>query len=108
LMSNNSAVVYSTLSDTLSSITASNTNTTIASSILAESDPSLTAAAYSFATEVIKSDKKSNNDQPDARYYRYQKMAEFIATEDGSYNFSMSMKTDIPSVSWRAVLCQND
>lgn len=108
LMSNNSAVVYSTLSDTLSSITASNTNTTIASSILAESDPSLTAAAYSFATEVIKLDKRSNNDQPTARYYRYQKMAEFVATEDGSYNFSMSMKTDIPSVNWRAILCQND
>jgi hypothetical protein len=109
LMSNNSAVVYSTLSDTLSSITASNTNTTIASSILAESDPSLTAAAYSFATEKTQADKKSNNDQTSgARYYRYQKMAEFVATEDGSYNFSMSMKTDIPSVIWRAILCQND
>jgi hypothetical protein len=35
-------------------------------------------------------------------------MAEFVATEDGSYNFSMSMKTDIPSVIWRAILCQND
>lgn len=108
LMSNNSAVIYSTLSDTLSSITASNTNTTIASSILAESDPSLTAAAYSVATEVKKFDKKSNNDQPTAYYYRYQKMAEFVATEDGSYNFSMSMKTDLPAVAWRAVLCQND
>jgi len=108
LMSNNSAVVYSTFTDNLSSITAGNTNTTIASSILAESDPSLTAAAYSVATEVKKFDKKSNNDQPTAYYYRYQKMAEFVATEDGSYNFSMSMKTDLPAIAWRAVLCQND
>ena len=108
LMSNNSAVIYSTLSDTLSSITASNTNTTIASSILAESDPSLTAAAYSVATEVKKFDMRSNFDQSNAYYYRYQKMAEFVATEDGSYNFSMSMKTDLPAVAWRAILCQND
>jgi hypothetical protein len=109
LMSNNSAVVYSALRDNLSSITASNTNTTIASSILAESDPSLTAAAYSLATVKTQTDKKSNNDQTSgARYYRYQKMAEFVATEDGSYNFSMNMYTDIPSVAWRAVLCQND
>ena len=107
-MNNNSSIVYSAFTDTLSTVTAGNANTTIASSILAESDPSLTAAAYSFATENIKADKRSNNDQPDARYYRYQKMAEFVATEDGSYNFSMSMKTDSLSTPWRAILTQND
>jgi hypothetical protein len=107
-INNNSAVIYSTFTDNLSSITAGNTNTTIASSILAESDPSLTAAAYSFATEVKKFDRKSNFDQPNAKYYRYQKMAEFVATQDGSFNFSMNMKTDSLSTPWRAILTQND
>jgi hypothetical protein len=92
----------------LSSTTAGNNNTSIVSSILAESDASLTAAAYSYSSLVTKSDKKSNNDQPDARYYRYQKMAEFTATEDGSYNFSMRMKINSPTWAWRAILTNND
>ena len=108
-VNNSSSVVYSPFTETLSSITAGNPNTSIVSSILAESDPSLTAAAYSYLTEVQKFDKKSNNDQPDATYYRYQKMAEFIATEDGSYNFSMEMRRDTGSIwAFKSILTKND
>jgi len=113
LMNNKSSIIYYNFKEPLVSLTANNPNTTIVSSIFAESDPSLTAAAYSYATEVKKFDKKSNNDQPDARYYRYQKMAEFVATENGSYNFSMDMKTDYGNAGatamyWRAILTKND
>jgi hypothetical protein len=108
-VNNSSSVVYSPFTETLSSITAGNPNTSIVSSILAESDPSLTAAAYSYLTEVQKFDKKSNNDQSDATYYRYQKMAEFIATEDGSYNFSMEMRRDTGSIwAFKSILTKND
>jgi hypothetical protein len=109
-VNNSSSVVYSSFGDTLSTVTAGNTNTSVVSSIFAESDPSLTAAAYSYLSEVNTKDKKSNNDQPDARYYRYQKMAEFVATQDGSFNFSMDMKSDYsPGIAaWRGILTKND
>ena len=108
-VNNSSSVVYSPFRETLSSITAGNPNTSIVSSILAESDPSLTAAAYSYLTEIQKFDKKSNFDQPDARYYRYQKMAEFVVTEDGSFNFSMEMKRDTGSAwAYKSILSKND
>ena len=122
LTNNLSSVVRHVLPNELSFDTIDNPNTIVVSSIFAESDPSLTAAAYYLPTEVIKRDKKSNNDiEDDARYYRYHKMAEFVAPEDGSYNLSMQMKTDYPYVediiasaaaenfvAWRGIVSKND
>lgn len=102
--------------DELSSATASNANTLVACSMLGDIEgKSLTAAVYSSNGDInIKSDKKSNNDlSDDARYYRYQKIANWSVanTEIGnsSYKFSFDLSgSNLPPYYWKAALTKNE
>jgi|694.fasta_scaffold00120_79 hypothetical protein len=109
---NYGSVIYKELLD-LESVTASNQNTTIACSVLADGYPTKSIQVYSSNDEVISTEKKSNNDlSPSASYYRYHLMAEYVVPVEGegSYAFSMEQATDYSSAvaAWRSVMTKND
>ena len=106
---NDSAKIAWTFPDDLSNMTSGNQNTVVACSVLAADSISLTATMGFTGTEVIKPDYRSNSDlTPGSRDFRWQQMAEYTITANGSYQFSMDMKIGGGTWDWRAVLTKND
>lgn len=112
LVSNLSSTIYQELSD-LESVTASNPNTSIICSTIAQGYPDNLINVLSLTAETSRGDTGSSNDlSPGVREYRYRKMAEYTIPEDGdgSYAFSMEQATDYsPSeLYWRSIITKND